>query len=94
MFRPFSRRRLGVMPGKNTFLDQLFAESDAVIVVDMKQGDGDTADRRAADEASPLPAEMLRPFVASGIEKRCELAYLRVQAAQVRTFKRITIKAT
>ena len=60
--------------GKHAFLDQLFAEFDAVVVVDVEQGDGDAADRRAADQVWPFPAEMRRPFVAAGVEQRRELA--------------------
>lgn len=76
-------------PGKAARRDERLAEFDAEWIVDVKQDDGDAADRRAADEVSPLPSEMRRPFLASGIEKGRELVGLRVQAGQVRAFVRI-----
>src|SRR5208283_2799039 len=64
---------------EHAFRDQPFAEFDAEGVVDAEQGDGDAADRRAADEDHSLPAEVPRPFVAAGVEERCELACLRIR---------------
>ena len=74
---------------KDAFLDQSFAECDSVFVVDVKQGDGDAADRREADQNRTVPAEMRGPFVAAGIEEPGESAGFPVQAGQVGTFKRI-----
>ena len=68
---------------ENAFFDQPFPEFNPVSVIDVEQGDGDAAYRRAADEVRSLPAEMLRPFVAAWVEQRRELACLRFQAAQV-----------
>jgi hypothetical protein len=47
---------------KSTFLDQPFAEIDAVIIVDVEQCDSRAAHWRATEEVSALPAEMPRPF--------------------------------
>ena len=71
-----------------------FPELNANVVIDVQQGDGDAADRRAADQVRTVPAEMRRPFVAAGIEQRGELACLAVQARNVRTLKRIAIITT
>ncbi len=79
---------------EHAFRDQPFAEFDAEGVVDAEQGDGDAADRRAADEDHSLPAEVPRPFVAAGVEEWRELAGLRIPAADIRSFERITIQAT
>jgi hypothetical protein len=77
--------------GKNTFLDQSIPKFDAVVVVDVEQGDGDAANRSKADQVGTLPAEMLRPFVTTGVEQGCDLARLRVDAGQIRPLERITI---
>jgi hypothetical protein len=47
------RRLLGGR--EHAFLNQQSAEFDAVLVVDMEQGDGDAADRREADQVCPWP---------------------------------------
>jgi hypothetical protein len=75
---------------EDAFRDQGFAELDAIFVVDVEQGDGDAADGGAADQVRPVPAEMLGPFVAAGVEQRRDPARLPVQAGQVRTLERIT----
>jgi hypothetical protein len=72
---------------ENAFLDQHFAEFDAVLVVDVEQGDGDAANGGAADQVSPFSAEMLRPFMAAGIEQRRDLTCLLVEAGQIGTLK-------
>ena len=76
---------------EHAFLDQQFAEFHAVLVIDVEQLDGDTADGRAADQVGPLPAEMRCPFVPAGVEQRRNLAGLLVEAGQVGTLKRIAI---
>ncbi len=73
--------------GKDAFLDQLFAEFDPVTVVDVKQGHGNAADWRAADQVCPLPAEMPGPFVAAGVEQRRELACIPITTANIRTLE-------
>jgi hypothetical protein len=55
-----SRRR------KNTLLDQPFAEFNARLVIDVKQGDGDSANRRAAHQICTLPAENASPICGGG----------------------------
>jgi hypothetical protein len=79
---------------KQAFVDQPFAELDPVFVIDVKQDDGGATYRSAADEVSALPAETLRPFMPAGIEKRLKPARLRVSAAEIASFKRITIITT
>ena len=90
----FVGRELRLCGRKLTLLDQDFAEFDAVLVVDVEQGDGDATDGRAADQVRPFPAEMPRPFVAAGVEQRRDLAGLLVEAGQVGTLERITIITT
>jgi len=85
--RPLGGRKLAC-------LDQDFAEFNAVFVVDVEQGDRDTADGGAADQARTFPAEMRRPFVAAGVEQRRDLAGLLVEAGQVGTLERIIIITT
>jgi hypothetical protein len=68
---------------EHAFLDQHFAEFDAVFVVDVEQGDGDATDGGAADQVRPFPAEMRRPFVAAGVEQRRKLAGILVDAANI-----------
>jgi hypothetical protein len=53
---------------EHAFGDQPLAEFNAEGVVDVKQDDGDAADRCTADEDRPLPAEVPGPFVAAGVE--------------------------
>ena|ERR1017187_5756954 len=77
---------------EDTFLHQTFTEFDAVIVVDVQQGDSNTADGRAADQVCTLPAEMRCPFVATRVEQRRELPCHRVHAADVGTLEGIAIK--
>lgn len=48
-------------------------EFGALIVVDVKQNDGDAADWRTADQVRTLPAEMRRPLVTAWVEQRREL---------------------
>ena len=55
-----SRRR------KNALLDQPFAEFNAILVIDVKQGDGDAANRRAAHQVCTLPAENSSPICGGG----------------------------
>jgi hypothetical protein len=64
---------------KLALLDEDFAEFNAVLVVDVEQGDGDAADGGAADQARPFPAEMRRPCVAAGVEQGRDLACLAVE---------------
>ena len=53
---------------EHAFLNQPFAEFDAVFIVDVEQGDGNAADSGAAEQIRADPAEMRRPFVATGAE--------------------------
>ena len=69
--------------GKDTFLDQTFAEFDPERIVDVQDGNRDATGRRAAHETGPLPAEVTRPFMATGIEQGGQLASLRGPAADV-----------
>ena len=51
---------------KHAFLDQPFAEFDAVLVVDVEQGDGDAADGGAADQVRRLPSGNASPICGGG----------------------------
>ena len=51
---------------KDAFLNQPFAEFDAVFVVDVQQSHGDAAGWRQADQVGTFPFEMPGPFVAAG----------------------------
>ena len=81
----------GLTRRENAFLDQPREELDAERIVDAKQRDGHAANRRAADQGGPIPAEMRRPLVAAGIEKRRQLPGLSVAAANIRKFFEISI---
>jgi hypothetical protein len=70
---------------EKALLDQSFTEFDAEGIVDVENGNGHAADRSAADEVGPLPAEVPCPLVALWIEQRSELARLRVEAGDVET---------
>src|SRR5271166_337712 len=80
--------------GKDAFVDQPFAQFDAVIVVDVEQGDGDAADRSAADQICPLPAKMPCPLVTARVKQTCKLTRLLISPADIRTFELVAAEAT
>ena len=92
----YGRRRDPIFSAQREypFLEQPFAEFDAVFVVDMEENDRDSANRRATHEAGTLPAEMPSPCMSAGVEQRRELARRRFEATEVRSLERITIIAT
>jgi hypothetical protein len=57
-----SRRR------ENTFLDQPLPETDAMVEVDLKDGNGRSPARSQTGQDRPVPAEVPGPFVAAGVE--------------------------
>jgi hypothetical protein len=69
---------------KQPLANQLLPELNSHALIDLQEGDGNPANRRAADQIRALPAEMRRPVVAAGIEQRGELACLPVQARNIR----------
>jgi hypothetical protein len=70
-----------------------FAEGDPVRLVDAKQVGGGASDGRAADEFAALVAEVIRPFMAAGVEQRRELAGQRVEAGDIRAFVDVAVIA-
>ena len=62
----FAKGKARFTPAGNAFRDQRFAEDDAEGVVDLQDGDGDAADRRAADPGWPLASGNASPISGGG----------------------------
>jgi hypothetical protein len=77
---------------KESFLDRLFAKLDPNRIVDVEDGNGDAPDCCPACEVTPLPSEVMGPFVSTRVEQGYQLAGLRVSSRDVRPFVAIIVE--
>ena len=63
---------------KHPFVHQRFAEGQGFLTVNLQDADRRPADGGAADEHRAVIAEMVRPFVAAGVEQAGQLLGQRV----------------
>src|SRR5579871_1240705 len=78
---------------ENAGLDQGRTGGDGFGIVDLENGDGGPADRRAADQHGAVPAKMPRPFVPSRVKEANDGAGARILAGDVGALVAVAVKA-
>jgi hypothetical protein len=78
---------------KNTFVDQLLPEPNAMVEINLENADGSTATRRYARQHWPIPMKVPRPLMTPGIKQRHYLPGPGIDTTNVRPFVAVARKA-
>ena len=83
--------RFRILPQKDALILQRFSHGNGLWIVNRQHGDRYPSNLCSSLQLRPVPHEVLRPVVASGMEKAHNLSLIRVMPSHIRALEAIAM---